>query len=343
MIHGNEDINKIETEDTHDEKYLQRYTAAIKEKFEAAEKSKTDKLLRIALGEQAELHAKQLEDQAIKLKHEIEEISRKKLETELSNLTAMYNETSKIKLKEQEDKLREELKQVLISEEKKLKSFYERQVKNLLDLEREGRLARLDELAYKLKVLENLTASFAERFVISERTHRLWSLYFSTQSLIEEGSADRFWRQFRALAKAASNDSFVNAIMSSFPDNSVIVNLDDLQEEFDALRPRIKRFSLAAEDAGMFSLAFSYVMSFFMFDKHGLVEGSDVETRLSRAEHYLFSEKDIHRATQEMNQLTGWSRFLAESWLEKARRLAEAQQAFTAIEAHLGLLSMGSV
>ena len=74
------------------------------------------------------------------------------------------------------------------------------------------------------------------------------------------------------------------------------------------------------------------MISSFRFARHGLVEGNDVLSVISRAEYYL-NEKDLDSAARELNQLKGAPRTLLSDWLEAARRRLEVLQALEVIQA----------
>ena len=325
--------------------YLKKHMSLIRKQFEL-EAGKVKNAIDTKLSELSSEHGQELEAALAEITARLETTFKQKAEHDMEDLANMYKETTNLKLKEQEEQLKAAFELQLKEQAEKLDRFYKEEVQVLVDKEREGRLARLDELTLKMKMLERLTNVLSERYAVSDRIHRLWACYFGLASLLEEGSYRAFDSHLKHLTRLSQDDPLIGTLLRSIPKEVAsqgVISIEQLRSDFHPLRRRIHQFALATEEGGMMSLAVSYVLSFFMFEKHGLVDGSDIEARLARAEHYLYVESDVLRAIKEMNQLSGWNRRLAEDWLKNARQLAEVQQAVNALEAHLGLLSMGSV
>ena len=218
-----------------------------------------------------------------------------------------------------------------------------REIKVHVEEERGGRLSKLDELTTSLKKLERITLDNAEYLNENLRLHALWaSLRAFSSAAIGSSTRRPFRDELRVLrhASAARNDELVNVVLETLEGSDVpdigVEPLADLTTWFtSSVAPQVAKVALVPEhDAGVLSYIASYAFSTFQFRRHGLVEGSDVLSVLSRAEHYLI-QKDLDSATRELNQLKGAPRLLLKDWLDAARRRLEVLQA---IEVCLALI-----
>jgi len=106
------------------------------------------------------------------------------------------------------------------------------------------------------------------------------------------------------------------------------------------LAPRVSSVALVPDqDAGVLSHLASQLFSYFRFQRHGLVAGSDVLSVLARAEYYM-NEKDLDSATRELNQLNSTAKILLSDWLEAARRRLEVLQALEVVQSQATLASL---
>ncbi|KAJ1906400.1 hypothetical protein IWQ60_012095 [Tieghemiomyces parasiticus] len=76
-----------------------------------------------------------------------------------------------------------------------------------------------------------------------------------------------------------------------------------------------------------------------MFAKRGLVGGEDAEAVLARTNYHL-QRADLDSAARELNQLSGWSKDVAQDWIEAARQHLTLKQALQVVESELMLNQM---
>ncbi|KAJ3045713.1 Formation of crista junctions protein 1 [Rhizophlyctis rosea] len=268
------------------------------------------------------------------------------VEDERRMLVVLHNEQLANKLSEQAAEFRSTLDADLRRQAEELERHWTKEVKTQVDLERQGRLARLDHLALKLKFLEKISIDAGESLDRSYKVHRLWSALKAVQDALERPYQGSFAKELAVLEGAGQNFGLVEAAVSAIPAstaNDGVPTLFDLEKRFEGLSSVVRRVQLMPESGGgPVSYAVSNVMSLFVFKKKGLVPGDDVESVLARAEFYL-KDGDLETATRELNQLKGWPKRLSKDWLEAARRHLEVKQALEVVETHLNLLSLGVV
>ncbi|OMJ23238.1 MICOS complex subunit MIC60 [Smittium culicis] len=242
---------------------------------------------------------------------------------------------------------------------KALEAKFKRSIVAKVDEERDGRLARMENVESKFielaAVSNDLTA-----FVNRVRLGNQFKLKASTLNSVVNGtdSNSGFGKSFSLETINSSNIGtngkviincrpFVHELQAlkdlcdptMFPASNAAINSDSLLKisaegvasfpqltaRFEYLAREIKKISLVPEKSGLFSHMSSAVLSKVMFNKHGLVDGNDVEAVLARAEFFL-KERDLDLAAREVNQLSGWPKALAEDWLAAARNRLEVEQ-----------------
>eukprot|EP00842_Homolaphlyctis_polyrhiza_P002429 jgi/Hompol1/3187/HPOL_003140-RA len=265
-----------------------------------------------------------------------------KLAEQRATLAEEHEKVLAEQLLKQADEFRTALQIDLQRQAAELEKYWSEEVKTRVDLERDGRLARLDHLALKLKYLERISMDTSEGYDRSHSIHQLQSAIRALQLVLTRPQEAGFVQEFKALKSLAVSDPFVNSILETLPIDtpSQYTSFDDLVNYLDSIKAPLRRYQLVPEDADALSFVISSFLSNFILPKHGLVAGKDLESILARAEHHL-AHDNVDDAAREINQLTGWPKRLANDWLVKARRHLELQQAINIIETHLNLRSLG--
>ncbi|KAI9345292.1 mitochondrial inner membrane protein Mitofilin [Obelidium mucronatum] len=237
----------------------------------------------------------------------------------------------------------EALHAALVKESEEIKKEWTAKVKELVDNERDGRLARLDHLAIKLKHLEAISLASGEYVERMQGIQRVLAALQGVALKVEEGGP--FKKEFGVLKRFGKGDEVIEAVLATVDSRVVeegVVSVDELRQDFDNLSTKLRRVQLMPENGGPVSYGVSYLLSYLLISKHGLVAGSDTESILARSKFYL-SHGDLESATRELNQLQGWSRVLARDWLKEARAHLEVKQALETVESHIALKNLGSV
>ncbi|OAD69714.1 hypothetical protein PHYBLDRAFT_127010 [Phycomyces blakesleeanus NRRL 1555(-)] len=178
------------------------------------------------------------------------------------------------------------------------------EVKLLVENERAVRLDKLENVSKRFKALENAANTTASALDRSRRGH----LSYVNLTYLQDTANNRIKER-------------------------------DLAERFEIVAKEARRVALVPLDGGFGAHILSFFLSTLMFKKHGLVEGDDLESVLSRTGHYL-KTGDLDTAVRELNQLQGWPKVLAFDWLEAARRHLESKQAMEVLETEIILNSL---
>lgn len=218
-----------------------------------------------------------------------------------------------------------------------------RQIRQKVETERGGKLARVDEVAVRQRLLEQLSYQNAEDLDDSRKAHQLVAAVDALKRAAYAGNQQAFLDELQTLLVISApaspfadlverrNDELVQVVARSISETVARHGIDSkaqLEERFANVAAEVRHASLIPEEgSSMISHIISIIMSKLMFKKQGLVPGDDLESRMARAEYYLERENDLESATREVNQLKGWPKHLAADWLDAARRHLEIKQA----------------
>ncbi|KAI8585642.1 mitochondrial inner membrane protein-domain-containing protein [Geranomyces variabilis] len=294
-------------------------------------------------------HASVSEAALLKQADELRNLYGRAVEEQREELIAKHNEDLAERLSEQAAEFRESLAKDLAEQASQLEKHWAKEVKARVDEERDGRLARLDHLALKVKRLEAISLDAGDRLDRSVRIHRLRAAVESLSEVLHQPHQSSLAKEVEVLRVAAGDveDSFplVAAVAASIPADlarSGVPTIFQLEHRFRSTAAAVRSAQFMPADGGPLSHLASTALSKLAFKKRGLVNGDDVEAVLARAEWYL-EEGDVDAAAREMNQLKGWPRRLSADWLKGARAYLEVKQAVEVVETHLTLLSLDAV
>ncbi|KAI0636057.1 mitochondrial inner membrane protein Mitofilin [Trametes polyzona] len=276
-----------------------------------------------------------------------EESFRKFFEQERAKLIQEYRAKLDHELQTQSEIINERLRNEVIAQGIELQRRWIREIKVRVEQERGGRLAKLDEIATNLKRLERVALDNSAYLDENIRVHALWSALRAVHHTVDGPERKPFREELRALrhVAAAREDPVVAAALEALESSEVpdvgVEPLADLTTWFTtSVAPRVSSVALVPDqNAGVLSYLASNLFSSFRFQRHGLVEGSDVLSVLARAEYYL-NEKDLDSAARELNQLKGPAKVLLSDWLDAARRRLEVLQALQVVETEATLASL---
>ena len=287
----------------------------------------------------------ELQQDISKTVSELEAKHKNVLEEQQKQLKAENQRELTEKVQKQAQEFHQTLKDELERQQKSLEAHWERQVKQRVDEERDGRLARLDELTLKLKYLERISLDASEGYQRNQRIHDLQATVRAIHLAIDRLRGTwSFRKELKVLQELAEEDGFIHHILEGLPRDiaSDYAPAGELVNHFEDIKTPLLRSQFVEEDADLAGISLAMLASFFVLPKHGLVIGSDVAAVIARAEHYL-SHHDVDQAAREINQLRGWPKRLAADWLAKARSHLELQQAIKTIDTHLTLQAIGKL
>lgn len=163
------------------------------------------------------------------------------------------------------DKMGDQLAQLTVLHEHELRRQsdmlarqHRAQVQTLVDKERAGRLAKLDHLVLKLKVLERLTVDYGDRYHRARRTHQLWAglhalLCTVDQSMLAATTGMAFRAPFRRELVAVKSvvadggDGFVTAVLKTLPEGVEergVASVAELKRAYQVVEDRVREKSL---------------------------------------------------------------------------------------------------
>lgn len=302
---------------------------ALKQAAESDAKSKVE-----AAHKEFEERARNLISQIDVVRAEETAAFREEFEKAREQLAQTYNEKLKMEVERSNALAEAKIKNELMEQAIELKRQFTSQVQDLVEKEREGRLAKLSDLSSNVSQLQELTTNW--NGVIDENlaTQKLQVAVDAVRSTLNRAVlADErprpFVRELAALKEVANGDPVVDAAIASINPLAYqrgIPSPSQLVDRFRRVASEVRKASLLPENAGIASHAASLLLSRVMFKKQGLAEGNDVESILTRTE-ILLEEGKLEDAAREMNTLQGWAKTLSKDWLADARRVLEVKQA----------------
>ena len=258
---------------------------------------------------------------------------RREFEAEMRKLKESYDEKLKLVADRERQVGEERLGNKLLEQAVDMQRRFAREVRDLVEQERGGRLGRLDELSAAVAGLEDLATGWSRVVDANLRTQQLHVAVEAVRASLEDPGQPRpFVRELVALKEVAADDAVVDAAISSINPSAYqrgISSPAELIDRFRRVAGEVRKASLLPEDAGVASHASSWALSKVMFKKQQQESGSagdDVESILGRTQAFL-EEGDLDNAAREMNGLTGWARTLSRDWLGEVRKVLEVQQA----------------
>lgn len=229
----------------------------------------------------------------------------------------------------QQERLEKARADALVAQGQELQRRFVKQVKLLVEQERAGRLAKLDAIDKRFQALSSFALQNAQQLDRSRQHHVIHVTVDALADVLEQPRQQPFADELQALNHNAKQDTLIQTVFSAVPQHVAqqgVNTISELSTRFDSVSDEIRQVALVPEDGGFGSHIISFVMSWLMFKKQGLVEGDDVESILSRTGYYL-KRDNLEYATRELNQLTGWPKRLAHDWIQSARRHLEVKQA----------------
>ncbi|KAG1379974.1 hypothetical protein G6F60_005093 [Rhizopus arrhizus] len=245
-------------------------------------------------------------------------------------------------LSAQQERLEKARTDALIEQAKELQRRFVKEVKFLVEQERAGRLAKLDQVSQRFTALEKYTLQNAQALDKSRQYHVIHITLDAFQDALDAQQKQPFVDELQALDHNTKDDEVIQTVLSVISKEIAeegVNTVSELAVRFEEVSQEVRRVALVPEDGGFGSHIISILMSWLMFKKSGLSEGDDVESILARTEYYL-KRDNLEHATRELNQLKGWPKKLAQDWIQSARHHLEVKQALEVAETQAVLLSL---
>ena len=271
---------------------------------------------------------REMQDQEVKWREEYEE--------EREKLSQSYQQKLQLELDAAHNIAEQTKHNELLQQEIHLQRQFLASVRSSVETERDGRLAKLDDLSTSVAELQNLTTQWNEVINTTLQTQHLHIALDAVRARLADtlatGHPVPFLHELLALKEVSANDPVVSAALATIPPVAYqrgIPSPASLIDRFRRVSSEVRKASLLPEDAGVASHAASALLSRLLFAKkadRGLPAGEDVEATLARTE-VLLEEGDLESAAREMNGLVGWAGVLSRDWVAECRRVLEVRQA----------------
>jgi mitofilin len=259
----------------------------------------------------------------------------------LSEVTNQYEDELRTERQQRANELQTALEVQLKRQAEELERHWSKQISTMIDDERSNRLARVDHLAMKLKVLERIGLDAGEFSSSSLNLHQQKVALEALQTTLQNLDRRPFVSELNALKAASQKDLLVEATLNTIPDSAAyagVATVKELAQNLQTLSQDIRRVQLMPEEgAGPVSYVVSYMLSTLVMRKKGLVPGEDIESIMARSEYFI-SNGDVDSAAREINQLKGWPKKLSKDWLDSARTHLEVKQAIEVRTARLSVM-----
>lgn len=259
-------------------------------------------------------------------------------------LEKKHQETFANERKELEKALRLEYENKLKVQEIELLNKFNDLVNSKVESERDNKLAKLSELATRVDSIENLEiqlSKIADSYTtfkeIKKSISKLHTIIYSNISSSTRGQAlvDEI-NKLKALTAPLDN-KLIEATLQSLPSekellqNGGVLTQGQILTRWDNIVPELRKASLLPENPGVLGFAASAFFSKFLWSKSGVVLqsedmtiGNDVESVIARVNNYL-QKNQLDNAVEEVSNLKGIARTLANTWIEDTRRKLEIQ------------------
>ncbi|KAH3668273.1 hypothetical protein OGAPHI_002027 [Ogataea philodendri] len=213
-----------------------------------------------------------------------------------------------------------------------------------VDSERANKLKDLDALAARVSEIEKYQLELGKSAGlyynyrdIKKSIGALQGLLLSNESSPKRGEElVKELDNLKKLVASLDNDLITQAI-NALPSNDTllrnggVLTQSQLLARWELLLPELRSVSLLPPNAGLVGHISSFVFSKLLFAKSGKpvktddeLIGNDIESVIARVNEYLV-KNELDNAVEEVSNMKGWARKLADDWLAESRRKLELQ------------------
>ena len=228
---------------------------------------------------------------------------------------------------------------------------WNRGLRKRLEEERGERLARLEALELKMKILEAKTLEASDFARDQKRLNAIEFACDSVQHLLSKPYRTGFQSQWSIFRKFSLQDPLLEAATKSVPEEVSrhgVEGLPGLIELYHRLVPKVRQVAFVPADSespargSLYAHVLSWMLSYLTVQPSGYVSGNDVESIFARTEFWM-GQGNLDMAAREMNSLQGWPRYIAYEWIVKARQYLEVEQAVDIINTQVNLKRVGAL
>lgn len=223
-------------------------------------------------------------------------------------------------------------------------------VKSKVDEERNGRLKNLDALNERLVKLEEFAIGLEKQVVaansksvVQRALHKLKSLIYNTDADSPAKFLDPYVKNLEKVSAESKDEVLSLALEELKPllskqSNQSILTIPQLLTSWEEITPELRSASLLPPNAGLLGHFASVLFSKFLLPVQGNKPGAkDIESVIARVNLSL-TRGQLDVAVEEVANLKGWSRQLADDWVRDARLRLEAEFLVSLIEAEAKIM-----
>lgn len=227
---------------------------------------------------------------------------------------------------------------------------FEAMIKERIDQERDGRLKNLEALNSRVEELEALALTMESQVKASASKTLVQQSLANLKSLLYHVSADTPPQSFNSyldkleVAAQDTNDQLLQLATSQLKElltnesNQSILTTPQLLSAWEQLAPELRSASLLPPNAGLLGHVASYFFSKLLMPVKGVKpNGKDIESVIGRVELSL-ARGELDVAVEEVANLKGWTRRLADDWVQEGRKRLEAEFLVEVVEADAKIL-----
>lgn len=223
-------------------------------------------------------------------------------------------------------------------------------VKSKIDQERDGRLSNLDALNQRLEQLEAFASGLEKQVaaansksVVQQALQKLKSLLYNTEKDTPAKFLDPYVANLDKVSSQSKDEVLDLALGELRPllnqqSNQSILTVPQLLASWEQITPELRSASLLPPNAGLLGHFASIIFSKFLLPVQGnKADGKDIESVIARVNQSL-TRGQLDVAVEEVANLKGWSRRLADDWVIDARKRLEAEFLVSLIEAETKIM-----
>ncbi|KAM8847781.1 MICOS complex subunit MIC60 isoform 2-T2 [Synchiropus picturatus] len=283
---------------------------------------------------------------------ELRDVMEAEMRTQLRRQAAAHTDHVREVLKVQEQELRDEAEQVLISktqeQETRLRQLTQEQLDNFI-LDMNAAYARL-------KGIEEAIDSHVEAEEEARKAHQLWLSVEGLNYALSTADIDAPSRPLESAVEAVRgcchDNDFAVALTSALPEESLkrgIYSEASLRSSFNSLHQLVRRVALIDESHNsLYQYFLSYLQAALLFQEKPeappaqlTIDDYDPFKLLSYAS-YCLEHGDLELAAKLVNQLTGEARRALDDWLKEARLTLETRQVISLLSAYANAAGLGT-
>ncbi|KAH3681016.1 hypothetical protein WICPIJ_008024 [Wickerhamomyces pijperi] len=198
-----------------------------------------------------------------------------------------------------------------------------------IEEERNGKLSKFSELNERLSSLQQLYTKFDDHLHNAELRS---TLQYQIAQLRSKLQSDRYQDltpellKLQEIANVSQNEVLFSAVESINKDviSQGLLTNQQIITRFQLLAPELRSAALLPPNAGILGHLSAKFFSFLLVPKEGDVKGKDIESLIARVQNNLTLNK-LDDAVEEVSNLKGWGRKLADDWVIDSRKRLEVE------------------